>query len=272
MERIVYTFIVLFAVFAVAWGFAVRLEYVYGRIFGRPLFLYMYFKPKKLSASDLSLLRHYSDFYRRLSVRKRRYFEHRLAFFLARYTFHGRSEFVVTREMQISIGSIYVMMTFGLRTYLTNVFDRILVYEKAYESNITGQTHKGEFNPMARCIVFSWEDFLKGHATDDNMHLGIHEFAHALHFHVSRSGDLSATLFRRQFNLIMKEVNHPPNKAALVNSGYFRDYAFTNPYEFLAVIMEHYFETPAEFKTKFPQLYQRVSRMLNHRHRALQSL
>lgn len=266
METFLSYFAIVFALCAVVFAFALRLEYVWGRLAGRPFFLYLYWRPKKLTSSDLALLRHHSPFYRTLSARKRIYFEHRVAVFLNRYSFHGRSGFQVTREMELAIASVYIMMTFGLRRYLTSVFDRILVYEHAYESSVTGQMHKGEFNPMARCVVFSWEDFLNGHAADDNMHLGIHEFAHVLHFHVSRSTDLSATLFRLQFNRIMAEVTHPPNKAALINSGYFRDYAFTNAYEFLAVIMEHYFETPSEFREKFPQLYQRVSRMLNHRH------
>ncbi len=266
VETIFTYFAILFAFCAVIFALVLRLEFLYGRLVGRPFFLHLYWRPQKLSSSDLSLLRHHSAFFRKLSAKRRRYFEHRVAVFLNRYSFHGRSGFQVTREMELAIASVYVMMTFGFRNYLTRVFERILVYERAYESGVTGQMHKGEFNPMARVVVFSWEDFLKGHSEDDNMHLGIHEFAHAIHFHVSRSRDLSATLFRLQFNRIMEEVMHPPNKAALVNSGYFRDYAFTNAYEFLAVVMEHYFELPAEFREKFPQLYSRVSRMLNHRH------
>lgn len=267
MVETLFTYLALsFAFCAVGFALALRLEYLYGRLVGRPFFLHFYWRSEKLSSSDLSLLRHHSSFYRKLSARRRGYFEHRVAVFLRRYSFHGRSGFQVTREMELAIASVYVMMTFGLRNYLTRVFERILVYERVYESSVTGQMHKGEFNPMARVVVFSWEDFLKGHSSDDNVHLGIHEFAHAIHFHVSQSRDLSATLFRLQFNRIMEEVTHPPNKAALVNSGYFRDYAFTNAYEFLAVVMEHYFETPEEFAEKFPQLYSRVSRMLNHRH------
>ena len=49
----------------------------------------------------------------------------------------------------------------------------------------------------------------------------------------------------------------------LIESHYFRIYAFTNQFEFLAVILEHYFETPLEFEKCFPDLYKKVGLMLN---------
>ena len=52
----------------------------------------------------------------------------------------------------------------------------------------------------------------------------------------------------------------------LLAIGYFRDYAYTNQFEFLAVVLEHYFETPMEFKLRFPELFENVSKMLNHKH------
>ncbi|WP_374707785.1 zinc-dependent peptidase [Flavobacterium sp. J372] len=48
-------------------------------------------------------------------------------------------------------------------------------------------------------------------------------------------------------------------------SGYLRDYAYTNQFEFLAVVLEHFFETPTEFKQRFPELYGMVKRMINFR-------
>jgi Mlc titration factor MtfA (ptsG expression regulator) len=49
----------------------------------------------------------------------------------------------------------------------------------------------------------------------------------------------------------------------LVNSDYFRVYAYTNQVEFLAVIFEHFFETPKLFKSQFPELYNYVREMIN---------
>jgi hypothetical protein len=48
-----------------------------------------------------------------------------------------------------------------------------------------------------------------------------------------------------------------------MDSSYFRDYAFTNQFEFLAVIIENFIETPLEFKSHFPDLYAQVKQLLN---------
>ncbi|WP_418264159.1 zinc-dependent peptidase [Flavobacterium faecale] len=44
---------------------------------------------------------------------------------------------------------------------------------------------------------------------------------------------------------------------------YFQLYAYSNPFEFLAVILEHFFETPQMFKKQHPELFASVSRMIN---------
>ena len=36
-----------------------------------------------------------------------------------------------------------------------------------------------------------------------------------------------------------------------------------NKYEFIAVLIEHFFETPEEFKAKFPYIYENLMVMLN---------
>jgi hypothetical protein len=40
-------------------------------------------------------------------------------------------------------------------------------------------------------------------------------------------------------------------------------YAFTNQFEFLAVVIESFIETPQEFKLQFPELYFKIRQMLN---------
>src|SRR5690606_18760817 len=108
-----------FAFCAVAFALAIRLEYLYGRLVGRPFFLHFYWRSEKLSSSDLSLLRKHSIYYRKWSARRRSYIGHRIAVFLTRHSIHGRSRFQMTREKELSDASVYVMMTFGLRNNLS---------------------------------------------------------------------------------------------------------------------------------------------------------
>lgn len=164
------------------------------------------------------------------------------------------------------IASSYVKLTFGMRKYLTTTFNKIVIYPNSFYSIITKQYHKGEFNPAFKMIVFSWEDFLLGHAIiNDNLNLGIHEFTHALTFHGRKSKDVSSRIFYSIFKEITNFMKSKENFEAIKESNYFREYALTNKLEFVAVIMEHFFETPDDFQQKFPKLYKKIEVMLNYK-------
>jgi len=236
-------------------------------LFHKPLYIHLYLNPKKISPEEASFLRQKFPFYQKLSEKHIVYFNHRLATFKETYQFIPREDFQINREMQTLVAGTYVMLTFGMRRYLINSFDKIIIYPEEYYSSHTEQYHKGEFNPRMKAVVFSWKDFIAGYEIgNDNLNLGIHEFSHVIHHHSLRSDDGSSLAFRKQHDHLLKEVNHPPNRQKLIDSEYFRIYAYTNHFEFISVIIEHYFETPNEFKMQFPELYENVSKMLNHKH------
>ena len=236
-------------------------------IFNKPLYIHLYFNPKSITAEQEYILRQKFQFYKKLSVKEKGYFHHRMACFIEKYQFMPREDFTVTREAETLIAATYVMLTFGMRRYLIEAFDKIIIYPQEYLSTQTEEYYKGEFNPRMRAVVFSWKDFIEGYEiSTDNLNLGIHEFAHVVHFHSMKNNDASSLTFRKYYTQLYKEVNHPPNRQMLIDADYFRIYAYTNPYEFVSVIIEHYFETPNQFKQEFPVLFKHVSRMLNHKH------
>jgi Mlc titration factor MtfA (ptsG expression regulator) len=267
MENIVLIF--TFIVFLIFLGlfilvFFMFLEYCFGLVSGRPFFVHFCLFPKKITPAALHFLNAQFPFYMRLSDRKKIHFEHRVARFMEKYEFVGRENFVITEEVKVHVAATFAMLSFGMRQYLCDVFDKIIIYPSVYFSRITQQYHKGEFNPKARAVVFSWEDFQKGYdITNDNLNLGIHEFAHALHYQGLQSNDNGVMLFSRMYSIINEEVSDSTVREQLIQSKYFRVYAFTNQFEFLAVILEHYFETPLEFEKQFPRLYKNVCLMLN---------
>jgi Mlc titration factor MtfA (ptsG expression regulator) len=267
MENIVLIF--TFIVFLIFSGLFVRvffmfLEYCFGLIFDKPFFVHFYLFPKKITPTALRFLNTQFPFYKRLSDRNKIHFEHRIARFIEKYEFVGRENFVVTEEVKIHVAATFIMLSFGMRHYLCDVFDKIIIYPSVYLSKITKHYHKGEFNPRAKAVVFSWEDFQKGYdISNDNLNLGIHEFAHALHYQGLQSNDNGVMLFSRMYSIINEDVSDSTVREQLIQSNYFRVYAFTNQFEFLAVILEHYFETPLEFEKQFPHLYKNVCLMLN---------
>ncbi|WP_264565430.1 zinc-dependent peptidase [Flavobacterium sp. N3904] len=270
MENIAIVFTCI--VFLLVVGLFIRiifkfLEYCFVLLFERPFFVHFCPFPKPLSSDAIDFLNNEFAFYTNLSDKKKIYFQHRIARFIDEYEFVSRNNFIITEEVKVHVAATITMLSFGMRKYLCNVFDKIIIYPSVYYSNISKQYHKGEFNPMAKAVVFSWEDFLKGYdVTNDNLNLGIHEFAHVLHHQGLQSNDTSATLFSRMYNEINDEVSVPKVREQLIQSNYFRIYAFTNQFEFLAVILENFFETPQEFKKQFPNLYYKVSLMLNQRY------
>ncbi len=231
----------------------------------KPLFVHAYLKLKKLPVGQRAILETQFIFYTKLSAKEQTYFEHRVVSFIKDKNFIGRSGLEMTDEVKVLISSTAVMLTFGFRDYYIGLIDKIFVYPDAFYSNTNRDYHKGEFNPKLKALVLSWYDFKQGYNIgDDNLNLGIHEFAHAIHFNSIKEKDVSSTLFRDSFNELTTLLsNNKSLRKELIESKYFRAYAFTNQFEFLAVLIEYFMETPLDFKNQFPSIYDKVKQMLN---------
>lgn len=141
---------------------------------------------RKMPAVEQEFLKENYTFYKSLSDKNQRLFEYRVIKFIEHHNFVGKDGFQITKETELLISGTAIMLSFGYSEYLYDMFSTILIYPKDYYSEITEQNHKGETNPRFGVVVFSWEDFKAGLAIeDDNLHLGLHEFTHALHFNLS---------------------------------------------------------------------------------------
>ena len=265
-ESIIAGIVVLSSLLVLCWMLFSFIEHGYSLIFKKPLYVHFYFKLYKLPINLLIQLRTKSSYYKRLNRRDQRYFEHRVFCFLRRYTFTSRNEAVIDDELKILVASAYVVITFGMRRYLTKAFKTILIHPDSYFSAEESQLHNGEFNPKYKVVVFSRKALLQGFENDsDNLNLAIHEFAHVLTYSTMKARDVSSSIFSDQYQKIIKKIKQFDTAEELRNSSYFRIYAFTNQYEFIAVILEHYFESPELFEKNFPVLFKDVGLMLNQR-------
>ncbi len=241
------------------------IEPAYAFFFRKPIYVHFYPNPKKLSKPQLVILENEFGFYKKLTLRQKKYFEHRLATFIETYPFYGKEGLAVTDQMKVLIASTAIMLTFGMRNYLFTIIENILIYPDIYYSRINDNHHKGEFNPRMKTVVFSWKHFMEGYEiSNDNLNLGLHEFSHVLDFQGKLKLDTSATIFMVTHDEIMEQIRRPLNYKRLIESNYFRIYAYTNEHEFIAVILEHFFETPTQFKSEFPELYEKVRTMINY--------
>lgn len=231
----------------------------------RPFYVHFYVFLKKLNNNQRAILRNKFSFYNKLSERNKRYFEHRVASFMVDKDFISRGGFAITEEMRILISATAVMLTFGFRDFYIGLISKIIIYPTKFYSKSNNAYHKGEFNPKLKALVLSWEDFVAGfNIHNDNINLGIHEFTHAIHINSIKERDISSTIFSDTFKELSEMLFKDENlRHTITASKYFRNYAFTNQFEFLAVAIENFIETPLEFRREFPEVYLKIKQMLN---------
>lgn len=231
----------------------------------RPLYNHIYFKLKKLNLNQQSILRNRFTFYKKLDEKQKQHFEHRVASFIIDKTFIGREGQQITDDIKVLVSATAVMLTFGFRDYFIGLIDKIFVYPDEFYSNANDEYHKGEINPRLGALVISWKHFEHGFdISNDNLNLGIHEFAHAIHLNSMKERDVSSTIFKDSFKELTDYLSeNKPLRDELIASEYFREYAYTNHFEFLAVIIESFIETPAKFRSQFPGIYNLTKQMLN---------
>ncbi|WNH10922.1 zinc-dependent peptidase [Thalassobellus suaedae] len=177
----------------------------------------------------------------------------------------SREGAIITEEQQVLISATAVMLTFGFRDFYIGLISKIVIYPEAFYSQTNDAYHKGEFNPKLKALVISWKDFQEGYRiNNDNLNLGIHEFTHAIHLNSIKERDVSSIIFKDSFkelSILLNSMNGL--KERLIKSEYFRGYAYTNQFEFLAVVIENFIETPQDFRSEFPLIYSKIKQMLN---------
>ena len=245
--------------------FYVYFEQVYASKNRKPFFLNFLVSPKKISDKQKRILENQFTFYQRLTDKEKTVFRHRVATFIKEKEFIGRQEIEITDEIKVLISATAIMLTFGFKNYLLNIINTIIVYPEPFYSKINDATHKGEMNPRLGLIALSWKDFKHGFdINNDNLNLGVHEFGHAVHLNSFKNDDISAMIFSEGFSDLKAYLRaNESTRQSLITTDYFRAYAFTNEFEFSAVLIECFIETPKAFKAQFPKLYLLTKQMLN---------
>ena len=242
------------------------LETLYVKAYNKPFYVHFYVPVRSLDNRMKPFLIK-NDLYNLLDKRKKKFFEHRVGTLIKETEFVGRDGLVVTDEMKMEIAMTIVQLTFGMRNYLLNYVNTIILYPSTYFSILNQSHNKGEFNPRSKALVFSWEHFQKGNLhLEDGVNLGFHEITHAIHYSSIRSNNISAEIFYDTFLELEKYLGSVELRNRIIESKILRDYAYTDKFEFIAVLVEVFMESPADLKMNFPGIYGYVQRMLNFRY------
>jgi Mlc titration factor MtfA (ptsG expression regulator) len=96
-------------------------------------------------------------------------------------------------------------------------------------------------------------------STGDNV--GIHEFTHLMEQEEIKHGlppEVPWQAVKHWVQYVGHELSHPA-----ANHAYIRDYAYKNEHEFLAVLAEYFFKSPAVLQKRDPQLYTMLKEMFH---------
>ncbi len=241
-------------------------EVIFVKYYKRPLIVHWYTRLQEMPKSMEQYLLGTVPFYIQLDSRHKKYFRHRVMVFIQETTIEGREGFVVDDSIRIAIAALAIQMTFGMRAYILPYLNTIIIYPSSFYSILNQEEHRGEFNPRLKTIVLSWEHFLQGNAVKDGVNLGIHELTHVIHFGSIKSNDISSEIFYDTFLSLEGYLGDTVIREQLVAANILRPYAYTDKFEFVAVLVEVFMESPEKLRSLFPELYQLVKQMLNYRY------
>lgn len=178
--------------------------------------------------------------------------------------FIAQKNCIVDNRVKTIISASAVQLTLGLKEWHLSYFDTIIVFPDDFKNAITGLNLKGETN-LTGFVSFSWKSFVEGYRIpNDNLNLGLHEFTHALRFNGIR-GENTDYFFDNYFE---KWYCYARKEFYNLQKGlpsFLRQYGGANINEFLSVSIEHFFESPQQFKNNAPELYAATAILLNQK-------
>lgn len=229
----------------------------------------IYFQKKNnktyLTNSQIQTIQSVFKSYDTLSVNKQREVQKRIIHFLQTFPIHTVGDLVLSPEDQLLLAVCYTQLNLGYKPYNNKSLQQIVIYPEAFYFSAEKQFHKGHYNAQLKTIALSWKDFLSDiHQPNTRHNVALHEFAHACMFEMlqPKNKTNSAALFHYYYLKTIKWHQDVDLKQMLIDSGFVRSYAFTNSFEFIAVLIELYFKQGDEFQRLFPDLYLLTKKML----------
>jgi Mlc titration factor MtfA (ptsG expression regulator) len=202
------------------------------------------------------------QYFQRLSDREKRLFVCRLKTFLHYKTIVTPTGEPVTERMRILVGTAAIQMTLGLEEYVLPCFRHIIIHPDSYPFEYGNRVvqFQGHADTMNGELNFSWKHFEDGYLNpDDARNLGLHEMAHAVHYHLMH---YDQSLYYTFCYEDWEKVAVDEFTRLREGHGFLRAYAATSMDEFFAVSVECFFETPQAMKQHNPELFTMTCRLL----------
>lgn len=226
----------------------------YHRPLYRDLFVF-----RKLNVDQREFLEKEFEFYRNLSQKNKRRFQHRVAAFILKNKFTGREGFEITDKVRVIIAANACMLSFGRKNYLFRLVEIVVLFPDSFYSELIDGYRDYEFNPRRKAIVFSWNS-IEEHIIGPRNPV-VFEFMHAMQLEARVGSDMDSQRFHANYQNLLRHLMEDNTKAKLEEL-LLKEYSFSNEFEFTAVLAELFFEQKELFRSEFPELYTDMSRML----------
>jgi Mlc titration factor MtfA (ptsG expression regulator) len=213
---------------------------------------FLYFK--SLSPEQQQLLKGFK-YYHSLKAEQQLKFEKRVQHFLVNKTFIAKEAPDVTEEMKILIAAACVQLTFGHRPFYLSHFKKISVYRW---QPVNLENIKTNYE-----LLIFWSEFQEGYVSPtDGYNPGMKILAMALMLEErlrTNSDKLFGDYAYRNWQQKSRALGERFIQTGLTP---FRNYREVDKTEFFAVAVVYFFENPADFSQRFPDLFNAMKKLL----------
>jgi Mlc titration factor MtfA (ptsG expression regulator) len=216
------------------------------------------------------LLRREVTFYKTLSRKEKKRFQQRMRYFFQRVKITG-IDCEVTEPDRVLVAASALIPTFGFETW--NQYPKlreVILYPNAFNKqtfategegrNIGGMVGDGYMNGK---LMLSQQSLRRGFRNAGRNNTGIHEFAHLLDKADGNTDGIPDYFLDNPYVLPWLEMMRGEMEAIERGTSDIDDYALTNKAEFFAVAAEYFFNRPAAFASKHPELFALMERIFD---------
>jgi len=216
------------------------------------------------------LLRKEVTFYKTLNRKQKKKFQERMRYFFQRVTITG-VDCEVTELDRVLVAASGLIPTFGfeqwnqypkLREVLlyANTFNKDTFATEGEGRNIAGMVGGGYMNGK---LLLSQQALRRGFANSGRDNTGIHEFTHLLDKADGDTDGIPDYFLDNQYLIPWVEMMRGEMEAIERGNSDIDNYATTNKAEFFAVAAEYFFNRPAAFAGKHPELFALMERIFH---------
>ena len=216
------------------------------------------------------LLRNKVTYYKTLDRGQKKRFQERMRYFFQRVTITG-IDTEVTELDRVLVAASGIIPTFGfddwnqypkLREVLLypNTFNKETFATEGADRTIAGMVGGGYMNGK---LLLSQHALRAGFENAGRHNTGIHEFTHLLDKADGETDGIPDYFLDHQYLIPWVEMIRSEMHAIQTGSSDIDEYALTNKAEFFAVAAEYFFNRPAAFASKHPELFALMERIFH---------